>query len=107
MDSRYISHLYDSGYEGLYVGGSSGEGYHMEEALRRELTVAAVEASAGTGKIVMVHVGASRESEALRLAAHAVAAGADAIASIPPYVGSPTPTFAGASTLIGLQLTHN
>ena len=55
----------------------------MEEALRQELTMAAVAASKDTGKIVMVHVGASRESEALRLAAHAVAAGADAIASIP------------------------
>jgi dihydrodipicolinate synthase/N-acetylneuraminate lyase len=90
---RYVDHLYACGYEGLYVGGSSGEGYHMEEALRQELTVAAVEASRGTGKIVCVHVGASRQSEALRLATHAVAAGADAIASIPPYVGSPAPTF--------------
>ena len=90
---RYVDHLYAAGCEGLYVGGSSGEGYHIEEALRQELAVACVEASRGSGKIVMVHVGASRESEAFRLAAGAVAAGADAIASIPPYVGSPAPTF--------------
>lgn len=90
---RYIEHMYRCGYEGLYVGGSSGEGYHMEEQMRRDLTVAAVKASRGSGKIVCVHVGASRNGEALRLAAHAVASGADAIASIPPYVGSPAPTF--------------
>ena len=73
----------------------------MDERLRQDLTVAAVNASRGTGKIVCVHVGASRQSEALRLAAHAVSAGADAIASIPPYVGSPRPTF--EETLIYYQ----
>jgi hypothetical protein len=91
---RYVQHLYGEGYEGIYVGGSSGEGYHMEEALRMELCEAAVEASRGSGKIVMVHVGAAKSAEAIRLAAHAAAAGADCIAAIPPYVGSPVPTFA-------------
>lgn len=90
---RYITRIYDAGYEGIYVGGSSGEGYHMEEALRMELCSACVEATRGTGKIAMVHVGAAHVSESLRLAAHAAAAGADSIASIPPYVGSPVPTF--------------
>ncbi len=71
---RYVQHLYGEGYEGIYVGGSSGEGYHMEEALRMELCERAVEASRGSGKIVMVHVGAAKSAEAIRLAAHAAAA---------------------------------
>jgi N-acetylneuraminate lyase len=96
---RYVKHLYAAGCEGLYVGGSSGEGYHMEESMRMELCTACVDASksasqGSSGKIVMVHVGAAKSAEALRLAAHAVSAGADCIASIPPYVGSPLPTFA-------------
>ena len=63
---RYVDHLYACGYEGLYVGGSSGEGYHMEEALRQELMSGRTTAfTAGEWKLLKSACGAL-EREAVR-----------------------------------------
>ena len=40
---RLIEHLYTRGAEGVYINGSSGEGYTLEEETRRRVNVVAVE----------------------------------------------------------------
>jgi N-acetylneuraminate lyase len=83
---RLINHLYQRGVGGLYVTGSTGEGVYLDFAIRRRLVELAVSLSRGRGSVV-VHVGAIQAAAALELAEHAARAGADAVSSIPPFVG--------------------
>jgi N-acetylneuraminate lyase len=82
--------LYAHGVHGLYVCGTTGDCYRMTAPERRRATELAVEASRPTGGKVITHVGANETVEAVGLAAHAAAAGADAIASRPPMDRPPT-----------------
>jgi N-acetylneuraminate lyase len=86
-----VEHLIRDGVTGLYVCGSTGEGV----SLTREERMAATEAfvAAAGGRIpVVVQVGHNSVGEARLLAAHAQAAGADAISATPPsYFKPPTP----------------
>jgi N-acetylneuraminate lyase len=85
-----VEHLIRDGVTGLYVCGSTGEGV----SLTREERMAATEAfvAATRGRIpVVVQVGHNSVGEARLLAAHAQAAGADAISATPPsYFKPPT-----------------
>ena len=81
---RLITWLYDQGVDGLYVGGTSGEGLLLTTEERQAVVDKAVEKSRGRGK-VMVHVGALGTAEAIKLAQYSEKAGADAIASVPPF----------------------
>ncbi|HEX4130162.1 MAG TPA: dihydrodipicolinate synthase family protein [Pirellulales bacterium] len=83
---RLIAHLYDQGVGGLYVTGSTGEGIYLETDIRHKLVELAVAMSRGRGRVI-AHVGAVEGSRALELAAHAARVGADAVASVPPFVG--------------------
>jgi N-acetylneuraminate lyase len=83
---RLIQHLYEKGVGGLYVTGSTGEGIYLDAATRRKLVELAVGMSRGRGQVI-AHVGAIQATQAYELAAHAVRAGVDAVASIPPFVG--------------------
>ena len=83
---RLVGHLYDQGVGGLYVTGSTGEGVYLEPDTRRAVVELAVKLSRGRGSVI-VHVGAVQAAQAYELAAHAARAGADAVASIPPFVG--------------------
>lgn len=79
------------GVEGVYIGGSSGEGLLLSEAERISLARAAV-AAAGGSVPVYAHVGAMSTREAIALAAAAAEAGAAAISMIPPlYYNYSTP----------------
>ena len=71
------------GVEGVYVGGSTGEGLLMIEQERAELTRAAVAAADGRVPVI-AHVGTMSTREAIRLAADAAEAGVAAISMIPP-----------------------
>lgn len=78
------------GVDGLYLTGSTGEGFMMspEERMRVVETVC----SEVAGRIpVMVHVGAISTYQTIRLARQAEAAGADAISSVPPIYWPFTP----------------
>lgn len=78
------------GVDGLYLTGSTGEGFMMspEERMRAVETVCAEVA----GRIpVMVHVGAISTYQTVALARQAEAAGADAISSVPPIYWPFTP----------------
>ena len=83
---RLIDHLYNQGVGGLYALGSTGEGVYLDVSTRQRLAELTVRMSQGRGKVI-VHVGAVQGSQALELAAHAARIGADAISSIPPFVG--------------------
>ena len=81
--TRLASHLYDEGVHGLYVCGLTDDGYSMSVADRKEAARQAVKVSRGRGYVI-VHVGAQDMRTARELAEHAVAQGAEAVASIPP-----------------------
>lgn len=76
--------LYAYGIDGLYVCGTTGDCYGMTAAERRRATELALEVSRPRDGKVIAHVGANDAAEAVALAAHAAAAGADALASRPP-----------------------
>lgn len=79
----YADHLKSTGVAGVFVNGTTGEGY----SLSREERMAAAEAWIRTKTdnfLVMIHVGAESSVDACALAAHASTIGADAIGSMSP-----------------------
>jgi N-acetylneuraminate lyase len=85
-----VEHLLRDGVTGLYVCGSTGEGVSLTREERMAATEAFVAAAGGRVPVV-VQVGHNSIAEARLLAAHAQAAGADAISATPPsYFRPPT-----------------
>jgi len=80
---RLIEHLLQSGMDGTYVGGSTGEGLLMD-LQQREFLVERLVQSMPRDKRLIVHVGTPKVRDALRLAHHAAKAGAKAVSSLPP-----------------------
>jgi N-acetylneuraminate lyase len=69
---------------GLYLTGSTGEGFLMDESERMKVVEIVIDEV--KGKVpVMVHVGAISTKISIRLAKHAEKVGADAISSVPPF----------------------
>lgn len=79
-----VDFLIERGVQGLFAGGTTGEGILLTLPERQKLHTAVIQASHGRVP-VLVHVGANRLNDALSLAAHAAAAGAAAIAAVTPY----------------------
>ena len=73
----------ESGVQGLYVGGSSGECIYQSVA-ERKLVLEHVMAEAKGKLTVIAHVACNNTADSQELAAHAESLGVDAIASIPP-----------------------
>ena len=69
--------------DGLYVCGGTGEGLKMRLEERKEACEIAVSAASGSGRHVLVQIGAHTWRDALELAEHAARTGADAISSVP------------------------
>lgn len=84
---RLLRRLYAAGVHGVYICGSTGEGMLQSVTQREQIAELAVENSPPE-KQVIVHVGAASTSDAIRLARHAARAGAYAVSSLPPPVGS-------------------
>jgi N-acetylneuraminate lyase len=84
---RLLARLYSAGVHGVYLCGSTGEGMLQPVEQRKAVTEAAVRSSP-EDKQVIVHVGANTTAEALELARHAAAAGAQMISSLPPLAGN-------------------
>jgi N-acetylneuraminate lyase len=80
---KLIASFYEAGVDGLYVCGNTGEGLLLDAAAREAAAEAAV-ANSSAGKQVIVHVGAHRQSEAIRLTRHASRLGVAAVSSLPP-----------------------
>lgn len=75
---------------GIYLLGSTGQGFLYSEAERKQIAEATL-AIVRKRIPVMVHVGALSTDESVRLARHAEAHGADAVSSVGPiyYAASP------------------
>jgi N-acetylneuraminate lyase len=78
-----IEHLYGEGVDGLYVCGNTGEGLLLPVEVREKATEVAVRCSPA-GKQVIVHTGAYRAQDAVRLTAHASKMGVAAVSALPP-----------------------
>ncbi|NHN32760.1 dihydrodipicolinate synthase family protein [Paenibacillus agricola] len=76
--------LIDKGVNGLYIGGSSGEGLIQSVDERKQMLEAVLEEA--NGEIVIIgHIGAINTKDSIELAIHAEQAGADAISAVPPF----------------------
>lgn len=78
-----VRNLIESGVDGLYVGGSSGECIYQSVDERKLALEAAIAENKGRVKII-AHVACNNTSDSQDLAIHAESLGVDAIAAIPP-----------------------
>ena len=79
----YAEFLVKNGLKGVFVNGSSGEGYMLTDEERMKLAERWLEVSPADFK-VMVHVGSTCARSSRRLAAHAQSVGAYAIGAMAP-----------------------
>ncbi len=82
--------LIDRGCKGLFVCGGTGEGLLLTED-ERKLVLEAVTEEVGNDATIIAHVGSVSPLQTYRLAEHAAALGADAIAAIPGTYFTPAP----------------
>ncbi|MFO1150399.1 MAG: dihydrodipicolinate synthase family protein [Alsobacter sp.] len=76
--------LIRKGIEGLYLTGSTGEGFLMSQEERKRVVEVVIDET-GKRLPVIVHVGAIGTKLSVELAEHAQSAGADAVSSVPPF----------------------
>ncbi len=81
---RLCAFLIDSGVDGLYPCGTTGEFPLLSVDERRAIVTTVVEAAGGRVP-VYAHVGAAGTRETMALARHAAAVGADGVGAITPY----------------------
>ena len=79
-----VDFLLNRGINGLYLTGSTGEGFLMDHAERKLVVETVADQVAGRCPII-VHVGDIGTRKSIQLAQHAQEAGADAISSVPPF----------------------
>jgi 4-hydroxy-tetrahydrodipicolinate synthase len=84
-----VRFLVERGVYGLFPAGSQGEFYALTADERRRVLDITLEAAEGRA-FVVAHVGAVATQEAISLARHAEAAGADAVAAITPFFVKPS-----------------
>jgi N-acetylneuraminate lyase len=80
---QLMGHVFSAGAHGVYLCGNTGEGMALPAAERCKVVETAMRV-APAGKRVVVHVGASSQTEALELARHANDLEVAAISSLPP-----------------------
>jgi len=80
---KLIELLIDQGVDGIYLLGSTGQGFLFNEKQRELITEVAIEV-VNKRVPVMVQVGALNTDESVRLAKHAAKRGADGISSVGP-----------------------
>ncbi|MEG2314909.1 MAG: dihydrodipicolinate synthase family protein [Clostridia bacterium] len=78
-----VKHLCQKKIGGLYLTGSTGEGFMMTLEERKAVVETVIDEAKGKTPII-VHVGAISTMHSAELARHAAACGADAISSVPP-----------------------
>jgi N-acetylneuraminate lyase len=81
---KVTSYLIDRGVHGLYLTGTSGEGFMMTPDERKKVVEDVIDENRGRLPII-VHVGAIATKISIDLAKHAEKAGADAVSSVPPF----------------------
>ncbi|MDU1229179.1 MULTISPECIES: dihydrodipicolinate synthase family protein [Clostridium] len=81
---QLVSFLIDKGVNGLYLTGSTGEGFTMTSEERKKVVEIVIDETAGRVPVV-VHVGTIGTKISIDLAKHAESVGADGISSVPPF----------------------
>ncbi|MDO5027274.1 MAG: dihydrodipicolinate synthase family protein [Tissierellia bacterium] len=81
---KLVEHLIEKNVNGLYLGGSTGEGFLMDHEERKLLVEYVIEQVRGRIPVI-VHVGSISTKLSIDLAKHAYEKGADAISSVPPF----------------------
>lgn len=85
---KLIEFLIQEEVDGLYILGSTGQGFLFTEAERKQITESVLQI-VNNRVGVIVQVGAISTEESVRLAKHAAKAGADAVSSVGPiYYGN-------------------
>lgn len=84
-----VRFLIERGVHGLFPAGSQGEFYALTADERRRVLDITLKAAEGR-VTVLAHVGAITTREAIALARHAEAAGADAVSAITPFFIKPS-----------------
>lgn len=74
----------DKGVDGFYVCGSTAEAFLLTLEERKKILEIVMDETNGRG-VIICHVGCISTTQAIELAQHAKAIGADAISSIPPF----------------------
>lgn len=77
------SRLLDAGVHGLYLCGGTGDAAELAPSDRRRIVETALPLARAADASTIVHVGQAPLRDVLALAEHALASGADAIASVP------------------------
>jgi N-acetylneuraminate lyase len=96
-----VDRVIAQGASGLYALGSTGEGPSLTGAERK--AVAGAVAAAAAGRVpVIIQVGHTSNAEARELAAHAQAAGADAVSAMPPTYFKPADVPALVDSMAGI-----
>lgn len=85
----YARHLTDSGVDGVFVAGSTGEVHSLTVAERKLLGERWIEARRTCDLEVIIQVGHNCQADAVQLASHAAAIDADAIAALAPSYFKP------------------
>ena len=81
--SKIVRHVLDAGADGIYSGGSTAECFLLSQEERKQILETVIKAA--DGATVVAHVGSTGTGLAIDLAKHAEKAGANSIASIPPF----------------------
>lgn len=79
-----VDKLINEGAHGIYLTGSTGEGFLMDTGERKKAVEIAIDETKGRIPVI-VHVGAISTRISLDLTHHASECGADAISSVPPF----------------------
>ncbi len=81
---NFVEYLINKGANGLYITGSTGEGFLMDLQERKAYAECIVK-TVNNRIPVIVHIGAIGTKMSIELAKHAQSIGADAISSVPPF----------------------
>lgn len=80
----FVDYLINKGADGLYITGSTGEGFLMNQQERKAYAECII-STVNKRVPVIVHVGDIGTKKSIELAKHAQEIGADAISSVPPF----------------------
>lgn len=83
----FFERLIKTPIHGLYINGGTGDGGSLSQQERERTAELLLPELKKAGKCAIVHVGQTTTRQAVDLAEHAMAHGADAVASIPPRKG--------------------
>lgn len=81
---QLLDKLILEGADGFFIAGSAGECFLLTREERKEAAAFVLQKAAGRVRTI-VHVGSTSTAEAIDLALHARAHGADAVSAVPPF----------------------